>query len=219
MDNSLREALRQARKQLFSRGQKISICDGRIKHDDVFFIRDGEASQILEPQLESVIFGHLIFPSDQERREFADRILRQSVLAATLLAILANGSLSMVKTFENKFLRHGPPFTHSEHDLWFSRAQVSEIFGENALRSLTVQSKNDLIELVEGSFDQNHNSRRGLPYVSTEFLGQGAYGKVHKVAIERGHYIKIDRLVSFQNKEVGPLNCAKNDGHDKLTSE
>ncbi|KAF3001679.1 hypothetical protein E8E14_007533 [Neopestalotiopsis sp. 37M] len=209
MDDALREALRQAREQLFSRGQKVSILDGRIEYNDIFFLRDGEASQILEPQLESVIFDHLIFPSDQERREFADRILRQPVLSVILLAILANGSLPMLKTFEDKFLRHGPPCTHSDLDLLFSIAHAREIFGDDALICFSNQPKNDLLTLVEGNFNQKHNARHGLPYVSTEFLGQGAYGRVQKVAIERGHYTKIDRLVSFKNKEV--LSLARKD--------
>ncbi|KAF7536268.1 hypothetical protein G7054_g4652 [Neopestalotiopsis clavispora] len=217
MADRLPEALRQAQEQLLSRGQRISAPDGRIRYDDAFFIRNGEASQILEPHLESVIFGRLIFPSDQERGDFASRILHRPGLAAILLTILAHGSLSMMTTFEHKFLRQSPLCTLSDQDLPFTRTQADEIFGEEGSEFLEIQVKSNAIKLIEGNFEQEYKAENGMPYLNSRLLGQGAFGIVHRVEIECGHYTQIDK--HMQNTRVCPPLLREKHDYETLTRE
>ncbi|ETS78432.1 hypothetical protein PFICI_10494 [Pestalotiopsis fici W106-1] len=201
MADRLPEAFRQAKEQILSRGQKISVRNGQIEYDEAYFMRPGRASRLLATKLESTIFGSLLFPSDEERRDFADKILRPPGLATILLTILANGTPSMVQTFERRFLRQTPPCTHSDLDLPFSKARAEEIFGQDGSRFYEIQSRSDATTLIEGSFEQTHNPEDCLPYLDQDRRGNGSYGTVYMVRIERGYY-NLGRVGTFLNTEV-----------------
>lgn len=92
------------------------------------------------------------------------------------------------------------------------KAQLRHIFGENDSSNVyEFHSKQAIFCTI--SIEEyedvvvNHSQKQRLPYVEEKFLGQGAYGRVSRVLVAKGHFVNLSKLT--ENNEA--RNLARKD--------
>lgn len=109
--------------------------------------------------------------------------------------------------FQENFLEGNSKLNDS--DLPFDQRSAEELFGDGA-KSMFFNCQYEFLAstLQAGHFRQVYHSPTILPWSSGAKLGEGAYGKVYKVKIARGHFIVEEPRT--RNADVSGLSVELN---------
>lgn len=184
-----------------SEGRIIQPMDRDI-YQPTTFLRNGAARKILSEQdLRQRVLGFVVHRDGgpaQDDRDLA-RIRGSPGLCAILLSILTLGTPGMVSHFESRFLGETP--AESDDDLPFDEHFAREVFGnEDGPIFFQKQFAFVAVALGTGMFHREYQASRRLPYLEDERIGRGAYGRVYRVKIEKGHFSY--REPRSRNKDV-----------------
>lgn len=195
-----RDLLRRA----MSQGQTIEPLDD---DDESYrakpFLRSGAARKIMsEHDLREKVLGFVVHrdggPGQDDRD--CETIRGSPGLCAILLSILTLGTLEMIPSFEARFLGERP-CGKTDDDLPFDEHFARQLFGpEGGLVFFKKQFAFVAVTLGRGLFHREYQALRCLPYLENEHIGTGAYGKVYRVKIEKGHF--LFREPRSRNKDV-----------------
>ncbi|KAI0136671.1 hypothetical protein BJ170DRAFT_24559 [Xylariales sp. AK1849] len=173
-----------------SSGMRIQYDNQGVKYWDNYpFLREGVASKILtRDALQTEVFGRVVHPGRDEEEGFLCRILDSPGLHIILLIILSMGNLEMLKNFLLKFLKGKDTHEKSDQDLPLEEDVAEQIFGKSGRLFFKIQFAFVAVTITEGRFRDEYQYLRCLPYLEQTEIGKGAYGRVYKVKIERGHF-------------------------------
>jgi hypothetical protein len=169
----------------------------KVSFDPKQFLRHGLAAQILTlDELKTKVFGRVLHPRPGSEGIYVKRILGQespasfdfpgSELRTILLIILCFGDQPMLNAFEANFLQN--PCGKTDRDLPFDEYVAQQIFDSGGKQFFQSQFPFVPVTITEGNFRTEYQYLRNLPYLEHEEIGRGAFGRVFKVKIERGHY-------------------------------
>ena len=201
---SARALFRELLVKAMSEGQIIEPVGDRI-YQTISFLRSGRARKILtERALRDKVLGSVVHRHKGPAQEDSDlvRIRASPGLCAILLTILALGTPKMIPPFEARFLEE-QPCRKTDDDLPFDQHFARQLFGEEGGRIFfDTQFAFVAVTLERGLFHREYQALRCLPYLQSEHIGSGAYGKVYRVKIEKGHF--LFREPRSRNKDVSP---------------